>query len=56
MESETKVATGLEVGDRYTHVAMVDEVGELVEESRIRTAPGAIRRRFESHPRARLAP
>ena len=30
MRAEAKVAIGLDVGDRYTHVAVVDEVGELL--------------------------
>ena len=55
MQSGTKVAMGLDVGDRYTHVAIVDESGELIEESRVRTTREAIGRRFESETPARIA-
>ncbi len=54
MEAQAKVAIGLDVGDRFTHVAVVDEAGELIEESRVRTTREAIRRRFEAEAPARV--
>lgn len=55
MKAEANVAIGLDVGDRYTNVAVVDGGGELIEESRIRTTPEAIGRRFGSEAPARVA-
>jgi transposase len=55
MDAQTNVTIGLDVGDRYTNVAVVDEAGELIEESRIRTTPAAVRRRFEAEAPARVA-
>lgn len=55
MQAQAKVVIGLDVGDRYTYVAVVDEVGDLIEESRIRTTEEAIRRRFEAEAPARVA-
>jgi transposase len=55
MQAATNVTIGLDVGDRYTNVAVVDEAGELIEESRIQTTPAAIRRRFEAEAPARVA-
>lgn len=54
MEAQAKVAIGLDVGDRFTYVAIVDDAGELVEESRIRTTREAIGRRFETEAPARI--
>lgn len=50
-----KVTIGLDVGDRYTHMAMVDDAGELVEEGRIRTTSEAVIRRFRGMPATRIA-
>jgi transposase len=55
MQQRANVAIGLDIGDRYTYVAVIDEDGELIEESRIRTTPEVIRRRFGSMPRTRIA-
>lgn len=55
MQAETKVTIGLDVGDRYTQVAVVDEAGDLIEESRMRTTRAAIRRRFATEAPARVA-
>ena len=55
MRQEANVAIGLDIGDRYTHVAIIDEAGELVEESRIRTTPDAIRQRFGTGASRRIA-
>lgn len=55
MSATGNVTIGMDVGDRYTHMAFVDEGAELVEESRIRTTPEALRRRMEGMARSRIA-
>lgn len=45
---------GLDVGDRYTHVCVLDAAGEVVDEGRVRTTPEAMRQRFGAMPRARV--
>jgi len=45
---------GLDVGDRMSHLALLDEAGEVVEESRIRTTPAALHRRFAAMAPARV--
>ena len=45
---------GLDVGDRMSRLAMVDGSGEVVEESRIRTTPAGLHRRFAAMPSARV--
>lgn len=43
---ETRVTVGLDLGDRHIQVCVLDEQGEIVEESRIPTKRAALRRRF----------
>ena len=45
---------GLDVGDRYTHLCVLDAAGEIIEEGRLRTTPAAIRQRFARAPRQRV--
>jgi transposase len=45
---------GLDVGDRYTALCVVDAAGDVVEEGRVRTTPAAIRQRFAAAPRHRV--
>ena len=45
---ETTLTVGLDVGDRYVQVCVLDEAGEIVEESRLPTKPAALKRRFSS--------
>jgi len=44
---------GLDLGDRWSHVYVTDEQGEVVEEGRVRTTPEAVRERFEGPRRQR---
>lgn len=39
---------GIDLGDRYSELCVLDDAAEVVEEARIRTTPEAFRRRFES--------
>ena len=44
-----KMTAGMDLGDNYSHLCLIDtESGELIEESRLRTTPEAMRRRFDS--------
>jgi transposase len=43
---QTKVTVGLDLGDRYCQMCVLDETGEVAEESRVATKPEALRRRF----------
>ena len=51
---EAKMTVGLDVGDRYTHMCVLDETGEVVEEARLTTSPKAFSQRFQGMPPARL--
>jgi len=42
----TTLTVGLDVGDRYIQVCVLDETGEVVEESRLPTKAAALNRRF----------
>jgi transposase len=43
------MTAGLDLGDKYTHLCLIDtENGEVIEEGRLRTTPEALRRRFDS--------
>ncbi len=46
---QPKVTAGLDLGDKYSYLCLVDtESGEVMEEGRLRTAPQTLRRRFSS--------
>lgn len=49
------MTVGLDLGDRYSQVVVLDERGEAVEESRLATREEALRRRFSGCPRMRIA-
>lgn len=54
--SGVEVVCGLDLGDKRSFVCMVDAAsGEVVEESRIRTTPAGVRRRFAGVGRMRVA-
>ncbi len=46
---------GIDLGDRKSHICVLDEGGAIVEESRIATTPHAIRARFAGQPSTRIA-
>jgi transposase len=54
---EPKTTAGLDLGDRYSYLCLIDqESGEVIEEGRLRTTPEAFRRRFASErPPMRIA-
>lgn len=51
---ETTLTVGLDVGDRYVQVCVLDEAGEVVEESRLSTKRTALERRFSGCERLRV--
>lgn len=52
----TRMTAGLDLGDKYSHLCLIDtESGEVIEEGRLRTTPEAMRRRFGSEGRLRIA-
>jgi transposase len=50
-----KLTIGLDVSDRYSYVCMLDEAGEVIEESRLATTKTAVHRWFGACPAARVA-
>ena len=51
-----KTTAGLDLGDKYSHLCLLDtESGEVIEEGRVRTTPEALRRRFDSEQPLRIA-
>ncbi len=46
---------GLDLGDRRSDLVIVDQDGELVEESRVPSTPTALERKFSALPRSRIA-
>ena len=45
--SHPNFTAGIDVGDRYSHLCLLDtKTGEVIEESRVSTSPAAIERRF----------
>lgn len=59
MEEDTSGASrltmGLDLGDRYSYLCVMDAAGQVVEEGRIATTAEALRRRFNAVERARVA-
>ena len=53
--SALTLTIGIDLGDRKSHVCVLDAAGEVVEESRITTTPKAMRPRFENLTPTRIA-
>lgn len=49
------MTVGLDLGDKFSQICVLDEQGEVGEESRVRTTPEGLRRRFEQLPPCRIA-
>ncbi len=46
-KEQPKMTAGLDLGDKYSYLCLIDTVsGEVIEEGRLRTTPEAFRRRF----------
>lgn len=53
---QPRMTAGLDLGDKYSYLCLLDtESGELIEESRLRTNPGDLRRRFGSEGQLKIA-
>jgi transposase len=53
---QLKMTAGLDLGDKYSYLCLIDRhSGEVIEEGRLRTTPGALRRRFASERPLRIA-
>jgi transposase len=53
---QPKMTAGLDLGDKYSHLCLIDqESGEVMEEGRLRTTPEAFSRRFASERPMRIA-
>ena len=49
MNHSSSITAGLDLGDRYSHLCLIDtQSGEVIEEGRITTTPKALQRRFSS--------
>jgi transposase len=52
----TKMTAGVDLGDKYSYLFVLDnDGGEVLEEGRLRTTPEAMRRRFDSTERTKIA-
>lgn len=55
-KERTTMTVGLDLGDKHTHVCILDtETGEVMEEGRLRTTPEAFESRFEGSERLTIA-
>jgi transposase len=54
-KDKPEMTMGIDVGDRYSHLCLVDDEGEVVERNRVRSTEAAFRRHFEDGPRLRIA-
>lgn len=46
---------GLDLGDKHSHITMLDQHGDLIEETRIPTSKASFQRKFSGLPPARVA-
>ncbi len=54
MFKSSTLFVGLDLGDRHSYVAMLDQEGTLIEEARLPTTQAAFRRKFASSPACRI--
>jgi transposase len=55
-KGQPKITARLDLGDSYSYLCLIDsQSGEVIEESRLRTTPEALRRRFRSERPLRVA-
>ncbi len=53
--ANSTLTIGIDLGDRKSHLCVLDATGEIVEESQIATTPTAMQARFEGLTPARIA-
>ena len=55
-KDQPHMTAGLDLGDKYSHLCLIDsQSGEVIEERRLRTSPETFRRRFASEQPMRIA-
>lgn len=55
MDKHSMFFIGLDLGDRYSHLAILDRDGEVVEETRLPTSPASFQRKFTTFAPSRVA-
>lgn len=55
MDGQYSRTIGFDLGDTYSHVCRLDEAGEVVERSRVRTRRAEVKERFSGYPPSRVA-
>jgi transposase len=55
MSKDSMLFVGVDLGDKCSHVTVLDQEGELVEEARVPTTQAAFQRKFSALPRSRVA-
>ena len=55
MFKNSMLFVGLDLGDRHSHLVILDQDGELVEEARMPTTQASLTRRFSTLPASRVA-
>jgi len=55
MVKNSMLSIGLDLGDKFSHLVLVDQEGELIEESRLPTTKDAFQRKFSSVEPCRVA-
>src|SRR3990170_485165 len=54
MDEDSTVFVGLDLGDRYSEMYIVDGAGQMIETGRVPTTTRAIERRFRNSPTCRI--
>ena len=55
MNQNSMFFIGLDLGDKHSHLAILDQGGELIEETRLPTTRAAFHRKFSILPASRVA-
>jgi len=55
MNQNSMFFIGLDLGDKHSHLATLDQGGELIEETRVPTTKASFRRKFSTLPACRVA-
>ena len=53
--NQTELTVGVDLGDRFSVICVLDKGGEVIEQSRIATTESAFKRKFEHDDRMRVA-
>jgi transposase len=55
MSNNSTTFIGIDLGDKYSYLVLLDQEGELIEETRLPTTQNAFSRKFRSIPSCRIA-